>query len=82
MPGHQHGDQFVADFLVAHGLTVLVAGGDEHGHDVGALLRAFLLAAVNFVVQQPVDFTAKIADSFPGRERSQIDLQPGNHQQR
>ena len=82
VPGHQNGDQFVVDFLVAHGLIMLIAGGEEHRHDVGTALRTFLPATGNFIVQQAVDLLNEAAESSPGRERSQIDLQAGNQQGR
>ena len=82
MPGDQQGDQFVANFLVAHGLTVFVAGGNEHRHDVGAGFRGFLPAAGDFVVQHVVDFALQATDPAPCRERPEIDLQTPDQKHR
>ena len=82
VPGHQQGDQFVANFLVAHGLTVLVAGGNEHRHDVGAGIQGLLPAAGNLIVQQVVDFALQSANPSPGRKRPHIDLQLANQHHR
>ena len=82
MPGHQHGDQLVADFLVAHGLAVFVAGRNQHGHDVGPRLRVFLPATGNFLVQQAVDLALQPLDPPPCRERPQVNLQAAHQKHR
>ena len=71
MSCQQHGDHFIPDFLVAHGLAVFIACGNEHGHDVGSPFVCQLLAAPDLVVQQPVDIALEAGQAPPGSQRQE-----------
>ena len=76
MSGQQHGNHLIAQFLVAHGLAIFVAGFDEHGHDIGASVLGSGFALGNLLIQCGIDCVAELADALPRGERSQVDLQP------
>src|SRR5262245_2296035 len=68
VPGNEEGDQLVAQFDIAHRLTLLVACIDEHGKDIRASSCACGSALRNLSKQDLIHLVHELRHALPSRE--------------
>ncbi len=80
MPREQERHQLVAKLEIGHGLAGIVRGANEHRQDVVVAHAAANAGARNEAVYESVGRCPLAYEAAPRRERAQVTLQGGHHQ--